>query len=134
MMGVLVTFAQADLQDDQGGDGVIRVQWAYNTADPVAVVLSGADGNGSFCWTFSRDLVVDAVYKGAAAGHGDVGVAVDDGELIVRLSGDGDAMLAMPVAGVQAWLDMTVRAVPLGEEINPAELDAELALFMRPTA
>ncbi|MGW0475112.1 SsgA family sporulation/cell division regulator [Streptomyces coeruleorubidus] len=108
----------------------VPARLGYVTDDPYAVhVTFHIDSAHPVHWTFSRDLLVEGVFR--PCGRGDVRVwpakAEGRGVVLVALSSpDGDALLEAQSAQVSAWLERTLRVVPPGTEGEQLGLDDEL--------
>ncbi|KUO02091.1 SsgA family sporulation/cell division regulator [Streptomyces caeruleatus] len=103
---------------------------SYHRDDPYAVhVAFHTNSDHPVHWTFSRDLLVEGVFR--PSGHGDVRVwpSKVDGRSLVLMglsSPDGDALLEAPAAQVSAWLERTLRLVPPGAEGEQLGIDDAL--------
>ncbi|MEU0071395.1 SsgA family sporulation/cell division regulator [Streptomyces sp. NPDC006332] len=108
----------------------VPARLGYRTDDPYAVHITFHTASEQpVNWTFSRDLLVDGVFR--PCGYGDVRVwpARVDGRGVVLMalsSPDGDALLQAPAAQMSAWLERTLRAVPPGTEGEQLGIDGEL--------
>ncbi|MFI1566239.1 SsgA family sporulation/cell division regulator [Streptomyces sp. NPDC020490] len=108
----------------------VPARLGYRTDDPYAVHVSFHVGSEhQVDWTFSRDLLVEGVFR--PCGHGDVRVwpSKADGRGVVLVALDspaGDALLQAPAGIVSAWLERTLRAVPPGTEADQLGLDDAL--------
>lgn len=108
----------------------VPARLSYRTDDPYAVhVAFHINSEHPVHWTFSRDLLIEGVFR--PCGHGDVRVwpTKADGRSVVLMalsSPDGDALLEAPSAQVSAWLERTLRAVPPGTESEQLGLDDAL--------
>lgn len=105
----------------------------YELADPYAVEATFRAGDESISWVLGRDLLSDGLLR--ASGEGDVRVwpTVDDGTDVVMLqltSPDGCALLAVGAEGLQAFLQRTYNAVPLGYEGDHIDIDAAIGQFL----
>ena len=101
----------------------------YEVCDPYAVQATFRAGSESISWVLGRDLLSDGLH--AECGEGDVRVwpTVEDGRQVVMLrltSPDGTALLAADAAGLEAFLQRTYAAVPLGYEADHLDVDAAL--------
>src|ERR1044071_3533494 len=109
----------------------VPARLSYRTDDPYAVhVAFHITSEHPVHWTFSRDLLVEGVFR--PSGHGDVRVwpTKTEGRSVVLMalsSPDGDALLEGPSAQVSAWLERTLRAVPPGTEGEQLGIDDGLA-------
>ncbi|KMS72459.1 sporulation protein SsgA [Streptomyces viridochromogenes] len=103
---------------------------SYHSDDPYAVHIAfHVNSDHPVHWTFSRDLLVEGVFR--PCGHGDVRVwpTKADGRSLVLMglsSPDGDALLEAPAAQVSAWLERTLRLVPPGTEGEQLGIDDAL--------
>jgi hypothetical protein len=103
---------------------------SYHSDDPYAVHIAfHVNSDHPVHWTFSRDLLVEGVFR--PCGHGDVRVwpTKVDGRSLVLMglsSPDGDALLEAPAAQVSAWLERTLRLVPPGMEGEQQGIDDAL--------
>jgi hypothetical protein len=103
---------------------------SYHSDDPYAVHIAfHVNSDHPVHWTFSRDLLVEGVFR--PCGHGDVRVwpTKVDGRSLVLMglsSPDGDALLEAPAAQVSAWLERTLRLVPPGLEVEQLGIDDAL--------
>ncbi|CAM5733594.1 SsgA family sporulation/cell division regulator OS=Streptomyces alboniger OX=132473 GN=CP975_13160 PE=3 SV=1 [Streptomyces alboniger] len=103
---------------------------AYRSDDPYAVqVTFHVTSEHPVHWTFSRDLLVEGVFR--PSGDGDVRVwpSKVDGRGVVLMalsSPDGDALVQAPAAQMSAWLERTLRVVPPGTEGEQLGIDGEL--------
>ncbi|MER5493017.1 SsgA family sporulation/cell division regulator [Streptomyces sp. NPDC002454] len=110
---------------------------AYRTEDPFAVHVTFHIGTAHpVNWTFSRELLIEGVFR--PCGQGDVRVwpTKADGRSVVLValtSPDGDALLEAPAAPVSAWLERTLRIVPPGTEADRLRIDDGLAALLAPT-
>ncbi|MDK1473796.1 SsgA family sporulation/cell division regulator [Streptomyces sp. 549] len=114
----------------------VPARLSYRSDDPYAVHIAFHIGSPSpVHWTFSRDLLVEGVFR--PSGHGDVRVwptKVDDRTVVcVALSSpDGDALLQAPVAPVSAWLERTLRVVAPGTEGAQLGIDKAIGALLAP--
>ncbi|MFE6623310.1 SsgA family sporulation/cell division regulator [Streptomyces sp. NPDC008086] len=103
---------------------------SYHSDDPYAVHIAfHINSDHPVHWTFSRDLLVEGVFR--PSGHGDVRVWPSrvDGRSLVLMglsSPGGDALLEAPAAQVSAWLERTLRLVPPGSEGEQLGIDDAL--------
>ncbi|MEY9991691.1 hypothetical protein ABIE67_003723 [Streptomyces sp. V4I8] len=103
---------------------------SYHSDDPYAVHIAfHVNSDHPVHWTFSRDLLVEGVFR--PCGYGDVRVwpTKVDGRSLVLMglsSPDGDALLEAPAAQVSAWLERTLRVVPPGMEGEQLGIDDAL--------
>jgi hypothetical protein len=103
---------------------------SYHSDDPYAVhVAFHINSEHPVHWTFSRELLVEGVFR--PCGHGDVRVwpTKVEGRSVVLMalsSPDGDALLQAPAAQVSAWLERTLRVVPPGTEGGQLGIDDAL--------
>ncbi|MEV3875225.1 SsgA family sporulation/cell division regulator [Streptomyces sp. NPDC049906] len=110
---------------------------AFRTEDPFAVHVTFHIGTAHpVNWTFSRELLIEGVFR--PCGQGDVRVwpTKADGRSVVLValtSPDGDALLEAPAAPVSAWLERTLRIVPPGTEADRLRIDDGLAALLAPT-
>ncbi|MGW5467138.1 SsgA family sporulation/cell division regulator [Streptomyces chartreusis] len=108
----------------------VPARLSYHGDDPYAVhVTFHINSEQPVHWTFSRDLLVEGVFR--PCGHGDVRVwpTKSEGRSVVLMalsSPDGDALLEAPAAQVSAWLERTLRAVPPGTEGGQLGIDDAL--------
>ncbi|MEU1268986.1 SsgA family sporulation/cell division regulator [Streptomyces sp. NPDC005799] len=108
----------------------VPARLSYRADDPYAVhVAFHINSEHPVHWTFSRDLLVEGVFR--PSGHGDVRVWPTKAEgrsvvLMALSSPDGDALLEGPAAQVSAWLERTLRAVPPGTEGEQLGIDEAL--------
>jgi hypothetical protein len=108
----------------------VPARLGYRTDDPYAVHIAfHVTSEHPVHWTFSRDLLVEGVFR--PSGHGDVRVwpTKSEGRSVVLMalsSPDGDALLEAPAAQVSAWLERTLRAVPPGTEGEQLGIDDAL--------
>ncbi|MER5212963.1 SsgA family sporulation/cell division regulator [Streptomyces sp. NPDC002838] len=108
----------------------VPARLAYRSDDPFAVHITfHINSDHPVHWTFSRDLLVEGVFR--PCGHGDVRVwpAKAEGRSVVLMalsSPEGDALLEAPAAQVSAWLERTLRVVPPGAEGEQLGIDDEL--------
>jgi hypothetical protein len=105
----------------------------YDVADPFAVHLSIAAGDGMVRWSFSRDLLIEGVK--APAGEGDVRIIPVGGRAerrvrVVLSSPDGAATLEAPLAEMVEFLTATYTAVPSGTESDLIDMDALVAQLL----
>jgi hypothetical protein len=98
----------------------VQARLGYRSDDPYAVhVTFHITSDNPVVWAFSRDLLVEGVFR--PCGDGDVRVwpakAEGRGVVLMALSSpEGDALLQAPAARVSAWLERTLRMVPPGTE------------------
>jgi Streptomyces sporulation and cell division protein, SsgA len=103
----------------------------YRADDPFAVHVAFHIGSEApVHWTFARELLVDGVFR--PSGHGDVRIwpAKADGRNVVCFalsSPDGNALVEVPSAPLNSWLDHTLRIVPPGTESERVGLEDALA-------
>ncbi|MEU6541743.1 SsgA family sporulation/cell division regulator [Streptomyces sp. NPDC046859] len=108
----------------------VPARLGYRSDDPYAVhVAFHITSTRPVHWTFSRELLVEGVFR--QCGHGDVRVwpTKSEGRSVVLMalsSPDGDALLEAPAAQVSAWLERTLRAVPPGSEAEQLGIDDAL--------
>ncbi len=108
----------------------VPARLGYHSDDPYAVhVTFHITSERPVHWTFSRDLLVEGVFR--PCGHGDVRVwpTKSEGRSVVLMalsSPDGDALLEAPAAPVSAWLERTLRVVPPGTEGEQLGIDDAL--------
>ncbi|MDI9836358.1 MULTISPECIES: SsgA family sporulation/cell division regulator [unclassified Streptomyces] len=108
----------------------VPARLGYHSDDPYAVhVTFHITSAQPVHWTFSRDLLIEGVFR--PCGHGDVRVwpTKSEGRAVVLMalsSPDGDALLEAPAAQVSAWLERTLRAVPPGTEAGQLGIDDAL--------
>ncbi|MGW1954257.1 SsgA family sporulation/cell division regulator [Streptomyces sp. NPDC001920] len=108
----------------------VPARLSYRSDDPYAVhVTFHITSEHPVDWTFSRDLLVEGVFR--PCGHGDVRVwpTKTGGRSVVLMalsSPDGDALLEAPAAQVSAWLERTLRVVPPGAEGEQLGIDDAL--------
>lgn len=108
----------------------VPARLSYRGDDPYAVHIAfHVTSEQPVHWTFSRDLLVEGVFR--PCGHGDVRVwpAKSEGRTVVLMalsSPGGDALLEAPAAQVSAWLERTLRAVPPGTEGGQLGIDDAL--------
>ncbi|MCF1594948.1 SsgA family sporulation/cell division regulator [Streptomyces muensis] len=108
----------------------VPARLSYHSDDPYAVHIAfHINSEQPVHWTFSRDLLVEGVFR--PCGHGDVRVwpTKVDGRSVVLMalsSPDGDALLEAPAAQVSAWLERTLRVVPPGAEGEQLGIDDAL--------
>jgi len=108
----------------------VPARLGYHSDDPYAVhVTFHITSAQPVHWTFSRDLLVEGVFR--PCGHGDVRVwpTKSEGRSVVLMalsSPDGDALLEAPAAQLSAWLERTLRAVPPGTEAGRLGIDDAL--------
>ncbi|WP_404815492.1 SsgA family sporulation/cell division regulator [Streptomyces thermolineatus] len=110
----------------------------YLPSDPYAVHVTFHVGSPSpVTWTFSRELLMEGVFR--PCGHGDVRVwpakAGTRGVVCMALtSPDGEALLEAPSSPVAAWLERTLRVVPPGTEQERLCIDEGIAGLLAPAA
>ena len=108
----------------------VPARLSYRTDDPYAVHIAfHVTSEHPVHWTFSRDLLVEGVFR--PCGQGDVRVwpTKREGRSVVLMalsSPDGDALLEAPAVQVSAWLERTLRVVPPGTEGGQLGLDDAL--------
>ena len=105
----------------------------YDVADPFAVHLLIAAGDGMVRWSFSRELLIEGVK--APAGEGDVRIIPVGGRAerrvrIVLSSPDGAATLEAPLREMVEFLTATYTAVPSGSEGDLLDMDALVAQLL----
>ncbi|MGH3313319.1 MAG: SsgA family sporulation/cell division regulator [Streptomyces sp.] len=109
----------------------VPARLTYRAKDPYAAHIAFHIGSGApVAWTFARELLIEGVSR--PCGEGDVRVwpVKVQGRDVICLalsSPDGDALLETSAAGVCAWLERTLRAVPQGRECEVLSLDTALA-------
>lgn len=108
----------------------VPARLGYRSDDPYAVHITfHINSEQPVNWTFSRDLLVQGVFR--PSGQGDVRVwpTKVEGRSVVLMSlssPDGDALLQAPSAQLSAWLERTLRAVPPGSEGERLGIDDAL--------
>ncbi|MGW7254882.1 SsgA family sporulation/cell division regulator [Streptomyces sp. NPDC054834] len=108
----------------------VPARLGYRSDDPYAVHITfHITSEQPVNWTFSRDLLVQGVFR--PSGQGDVRVwpTKVEGRSVVLMalsSPDGDALLQAPSAQLSAWLERTLRAVPPGSEAERLGIDDAL--------
>ncbi|MFD8308128.1 SsgA family sporulation/cell division regulator [Streptomyces sp. NPDC059690] len=108
----------------------VPARLSYRTDDPYAVHIAfHINSEHPVDWTFSRELLVEGVFR--PSGNGDVRVwpTKTEGRSVVLMalsSPDGDALLEAPAAQVSAWLERTLRVVPPGTEGEQLGIDGAL--------
>jgi hypothetical protein len=104
-----------------------RVNIRYRVADPFAVTLDIADGDGWARWTLDRDLLVKGMTT--ATGLGDVQVyPVGDRQIRIDLScPDGEAKLIFSRPVVEQAVAAIEHMVPAGTEWDRIDFDTALA-------
>ncbi|MER8005759.1 SsgA family sporulation/cell division regulator [Streptomyces sp. NPDC094149] len=108
----------------------VPARLSYRTDDPYAVhVAFHINSEHPVEWTFSRELLVEGVFR--PCGQGDVRVwpTKTEGRAVVLMtlsSPDGEALLEAPAAQVSAWLERTLRVVPPGTEGDQLGIDDAL--------
>ncbi|MEU6549683.1 SsgA family sporulation/cell division regulator [Streptomyces sp. NPDC046915] len=108
----------------------VPARLGYRSDDPYAVHITfHITSEQPVNWTFSRDLLVQGVFR--PCGQGDVRVwptrVEGRGVVLMALSSpDGDALLQAPAAQLSAWLERTLRAVPPGSEAERLGIDDAL--------
>lgn len=108
----------------------VPARFSYHTADPYAAHVSFHVGSENpVNWTFSRELLVEGVFR--PCGHGDVRIwptKVRERSVICMAltAPDGDALIEAPSAPVASWLERTLRAVAPGSESDGLDWDEEL--------
>ncbi|GCB48929.1 SsgA family sporulation/cell division regulator [Streptomyces sp. NL15-2K] len=114
----------------------VPARLGYRSDDPYAVHITfHVNSAHPVHWTFSRDVLVEGVFR--PSGHGDVRVwpAKSEGRGVVLMalsSPEGDALLEVPAAQLSAWLERTLRVVPPGTEGEQLGIDEALdELFAR---
>ena len=105
----------------------------YDVADPFAVHLVIAAGEGLVRWSFARELLIEGVK--APAGEGDVRIIPVGGQAerrvrIVLSSPDGAATLEAPLAEMVEFLTATYAAVPSGTESDLVDVDALISALL----
>ncbi|WP_371591768.1 SsgA family sporulation/cell division regulator [Streptomyces virginiae] len=114
----------------------------YRATDPYAVEAVFTQEDGDVTWTFSRELLADGMH--ARAGTGDVAIwpgtgtgIKDDAQIFIELSPpSGTALVSLPRACVEEFLNQTTSIVPAGAEhtyISPTlqELERQLNQLAR---
>ncbi|TQJ88475.1 SsgA family sporulation/cell division regulator [Streptomyces sp. SLBN-31] len=108
----------------------VPARLSYRTDDPYAVhVAFHINSEHPVGWTFSRELLVEGVFR--PCGQGDVRVwpTKTEGRAVVLMalsSPDGEALLEAPAGQVSAWLERTLRVVPPGTEGEQLGIDDAL--------
>ncbi|MFI6011475.1 SsgA family sporulation/cell division regulator [Streptomyces sp. NPDC051243] len=116
----------------------VPARLSYHSDDPYAVHITfHINSENPVYWTFSRDLLVEGVFR--PCGHGDVRVwptkVEGRGVVLMALSSpDGDALLEAPAAPLSAWLERTLRVVPPGTEGEQLGIDDALAELLAPSS
>ncbi|MGL5829771.1 MAG: SsgA family sporulation/cell division regulator [Angustibacter sp.] len=117
-----------------GTDGLpLESTLRYSADDPFAVEATFRAGSDAISWVLGRDLLNDGLM--GESGEGDVRVwpAIEDRTRVVMLeltSPDGRALLAADAASLEAFLQRTYEAVPLGYEGEHLNLDRTIARLM----
>lgn len=108
----------------------VPARLTYRTEDPYAVQLSfHVTSPRPVTWTFSRDLLIEGVFR--TTGEGDVRIFPGKvgGRSVVCLalsSPEGRALVTVPVKEVSGWLERTLRLVAPGLEGEWLALDEAL--------
>lgn len=108
----------------------VPARMTYRTDDPYAVHITFHVGSQTpVDWTFSRELLVEGVFR--PCGHGDVRVwptkVNGRGVVCMALSSpDGEALLEAPASAVSAWLERTLRVLAPGSEHERLAIDEGL--------
>lgn len=102
----------------------------YQASDPFAIEATFRAGPDSISWVLGRDLLNDGLL--AECGEGDVRVwpAIEDRRRVVMLelsSPDGRALLAADADALEAFLQRTYEAIPLGYEGDHLDIDEAIA-------
>jgi len=119
-----------------GAEGLaLTATLKYVVSDPYAVEATFRAGDQGISWVLGRDLLSDGLLS--ECGEGDVRVwpTVEDGREVVMLqltSPDGSALLAADAEGLQAFLERTYDAVPLGYEDDHVDVDAAITQLLGP--
>ncbi|GAA2063510.1 MULTISPECIES: SsgA family sporulation/cell division regulator [Streptomyces] len=114
----------------------VPARFVYGSDDPYAVHITFHFGSDApVHWTFSRELLVEGVFR--PSGHGDVRVwpTQQEGRSVICValsSPDGDALIQAPAVAVSAWLERTLRVVPPGTESENTDLEEELFALLTP--
>ena len=111
----------------------VEASLEYDAADPFAVHLVIAAGEGLVRWSFARELLTDGVK--APAGAGDVRIIPVGGPAerrvrVVLTSPDGAATLEAPLTEMVEFLAATYTAVPSGSEADLLDVDALVAQLL----
>ena len=113
-----------------GQPAPVVTRWTYTAEDPFAVTLGVRARSDRFVeWLVARDLVVDALH--GATGCGDVRMSpqhvqgYDIVEIEIRAS-DGRAVLEVDRDLLTRFVDASIALVPLGEEAEHVDIDAEI--------
>lgn len=108
----------------------VPARFSYLVNDPYAVHVTFHVGSRTpVSWTFSRELLVEGVFR--PCGHGDVRIwpTKSRGRSVICLalsSPEGDALLEAAASPVASWLERTLRLVPPGREHERLDLDQGL--------
>ncbi len=117
-----------------GTDGLpLESTLRYCATDPFAIEATFRAGSDAISWVLGRDLLNDGLL--GESGEGDVRVwpAIEDRKRVVMLeltSPDGRALLAADALRLEAFLQRTYEAVPLGYEGEHLNLDRTIARLM----
>ena len=127
--------ADLDLTLVMADDRTLRVPsvFEYSTASPYAVTAVFRTADGDVTWVFGRDLLDDGLLE--PAGEGDVTVwpAMLDDHVVVCIalaSPSGSALLQVDASALRLFLDRSYAVVPLGDESEHIDIDAELAALL----
>ncbi|MFI9081457.1 SsgA family sporulation/cell division regulator [Streptomyces sioyaensis] len=108
----------------------MSAEFSYRADDPFAVCVTfHGNSDSTVHWRFARELLMEGMIR--PAGHGNVRVWPAESEscrvLCVALrSLDVQAIVTMPIAPIETWLERTLHVVALGSESEQLGIDAEL--------
>ncbi|MGS0688487.1 SsgA family sporulation/cell division regulator [Nakamurella sp. GG22] len=104
----------------------VNAELRYHCDDPFAVqMLLSVDQSPVITWVFGRELLIDGISM--PAGIGDVQVfPTRDGVIIELRSGSVSARLLAHSPDLAEFAAGCVAQVPLGEEMNHYDFDADL--------
>ncbi len=105
----------------------------YDVSDPYAVEATFRAGDESISWVLGRDLLSDGLHSDCGEGDVRAWPTVDGDRAVVMLqltSPDGCALLAADAQGLEAFLQRTYDAVPLGYECDHLDVDSALAQLL----
>ncbi|MGA8210590.1 MAG: SsgA family sporulation/cell division regulator [Nocardioidaceae bacterium] len=121
------------VRTEEGYAVPVTAELGYDSSDPFAATLAFHISPTPVRWTFGRDLLDSGLAQ--PTGDGDVHVwpaLSDEGRSVVVVelcSPFGDALVEMPAADTEAFIDRSHAAVAPGRESVHLDLDATIAAF-----
>ena len=106
----------------------LPVVFHYDPADPLAVTLSFWGDKGGVNWVIARDLLHDGLAGISGVGDLTAWVSVSDqNRYYLRIkSGPAVTLFSLETNDIQSFLSLAYDSVAAGDEMQAADVDAEL--------